>query len=166
MMLKEIGLEGQAKLKKCKVLVVGAGGIGSAVLMYLAGMGIGEIGIVDNDVVEESNLHRQIIHGAQGLKSPKVDSARQFVLNLNPNVKVTPHNLRLSPVSAKQLIPQYDVVMDGSDNALTRYLVNDFCVKFKVASKEAVDFRRRGQVGGPGHHLQSPRRPVLPLSLP
>ena len=132
MLLKEIGLKGQATLKRARVLVVGAGGIGSSLLMYLSGMGVGEIGIVDNDVVDASNLHRQVIHNSNGVGISKVESARVFIQHLNPHVKVTPIQTRLTPENSQKVLAGFDIVLDGSDNALARYLVNDTCVLLGV----------------------------------
>lgn len=138
MLILEIGLKGQLKLKEAKILVIGAGGIGSSLLMYLAGMGVGNIGIVDDDVVERSNLHRQVIHGIKGVKKSKAESAREFIANLNPAVFIRTFNERICASNCFQIVGDYDLVVDGSDNAATRYLVNDVCVSLNVQSLENV----------------------------
>jgi molybdopterin-synthase adenylyltransferase len=126
-LLDEIGGAGQAKLLASKVLVIGAGGLGSPVLLYLAAAGIGTIGVVDDDVVDLSNLQRQIAHTTDRLGMPKVESARAALAAINPEVRVIPHHLRLTAANAAALIGEYDVVADGSDNFPTRFLVNDAC---------------------------------------
>jgi molybdopterin/thiamine biosynthesis adenylyltransferase/rhodanese-related sulfurtransferase len=125
--INEVGLAGQRRLKAARVLVVGAGGLGSPALMYLAAAGVGTLGVVDDDVVELSNLQRQIIHGQSTLQMAKVDSARQRIADLNPHTEVVAHRTRLSAENCEQIISQYDLVVDGSDNFTTRYLVNDAC---------------------------------------
>ena len=127
MILSEISLDGQLKLKKSKVLVVGAGGIGSTVLISLAGSGIGTLGIIDSDVVERSNLHRQPIHTLERTGLSKVESAKIFIQQLNPYITINTYNNRIDQRSS-EIIKCYDYVIDGSDNALTRYIVNDLCV--------------------------------------
>lgn len=127
LLLPEIGEEGQRRLKNARVLVIGAGGLGSPALMYLAAAGIGTIGVVDDDVVDESNLQRQVIHGTTDVGRLKVDSAREAVARINPLVTVVPHAMRLAPDNALDLIAGYDLVLDGADNFATRYLVGDAC---------------------------------------
>jgi len=127
LILDEIGEEGQERLIASRVLVVGAGGLGSPMLMYLAAAGIGTIGVVDNDAVDLSNLQRQIIHSTANIGAPKVKSAVESLAAINPEVRVTPHHLRLAPDNARELIAEYDLVCDGSDNFATRYLLNDAC---------------------------------------
>jgi adenylyltransferase/sulfurtransferase len=127
-LLPEFGLEGQRRLKSARVLVIGAGGLGSSTLLYLAAAGVGTIGIVEFDRVDESNLQRQIIHRMAWIGKPKAESARQAMLELNPNVEVVVHNVRLDSSNAIDLISGYDLVIDGTDNFATRYLVNDACV--------------------------------------
>ena len=126
-LLPEIGGVGQARLLTARVLVVGAGGLGSPLLLYLAAAGVGTIGIVDDDVVELSNLQRQIAHTTAMLGLAKVESAAVAARAINPDVRVEPHQVRLSPSNAMDLIGRYDVVADGSDNFATRFLVNDAC---------------------------------------
>ncbi len=132
MLLKDLGLSGQVKIKNSRVLVVGAGGIGSSLLMSLAGMGVGFIGIVENDVVEISNLHRQVIHNSHNVGKSKGESAKNFIEALNPLCQVSLHNARLTKFNALDIVKDYEFVIDGSDNATTRYIVNDACVLAKV----------------------------------
>ncbi len=128
LLLTEIGRTGQRRLKNARVLVVGAGGLGSPALLYLAAAGVGTIGVVDFDVVDESNLQRQIVHGTDDVGRLKVDSATEAIARVNPLVTVVPHRERLTPDNAIAVIEQYDLVLDGTDNFPTRYLVNDACV--------------------------------------
>jgi molybdopterin/thiamine biosynthesis adenylyltransferase/rhodanese-related sulfurtransferase len=127
LLLPEVSGIGQRRLKNAAVLVIGAGGLGSPVLMYLAAAGVGTIGIVDDDVVEESNLQRQVIHGHSDLGRPKVDSAEQAIAELNPHVRVIRHQVRLDRSNALQILGGYQLVLDGTDNFATRYLVDDAC---------------------------------------
>lgn len=127
-LLPEIGLQGQQRLKNSRVLVIGAGGLGSPALLYLAAAGIGTLGIIDFDRVEASNLQRQIIHRMATIGTQKIESARQAIQDLNPHVQVELHNLRLDNSNAIELFQQYDLILDGTDNFATRYLVNDACV--------------------------------------
>jgi len=128
LLLPDFGLDGQKRLKNARVLVVGAGGLGSPMLLYLAAAGVGTLGIVDFDVVEESNLQRQIIHGCSDIGRPKAQSARDAITELNPLVTVRLHEFRLEPENAVDLFAQYDLILDGTDNFATRYLVNDAAV--------------------------------------
>ena len=123
-----MGLEGQKRLKNARVLVIGAGGLGSPVLTYLAAAGVGTIGVVDDDVVDESNLHRQVIHGQSDLGRLKVDSAEDSMLEINPFVKVEKYPFRFEVSNALELVANYDLVVDGTDNFATRYLINDAAV--------------------------------------
>ena len=125
--LREVGGPGQAALRRARVLVIGAGGLGAPVLLYLAAAGVGTLGVVDHDVVTLSNLQRQVIHATPDIGTPKVESAAATIQRLNPNVTVTPHNVRFAADNALALIDGYDVVADGSDNFATRYLVSDAC---------------------------------------
>ncbi|KEO52949.1 HesA/MoeB/ThiF family protein [Thioclava pacifica] len=127
-MLREIGGPGQKRLKQAKVLVIGAGGLGSPVLLYLAAAGVGRIGVVDDDVVSNSNLQRQVIHRDADIGMPKVFSAQKAMLALNPHIEVRPYNRRLSAADAEALIAEHDLILDGTDNFDTRYLVNAACV--------------------------------------
>ena len=128
LILKEIGYEGQLKLKNSSVLCIGAGGLGSSVLLYLAATGIGRIGIVDNDRVEKSNLQRQIIHETNTIGNLKIDSARERIKKSNPNCELLTFSERISPNNALKLIQEFDVICDCSDNFGTRYLINDSCL--------------------------------------
>jgi molybdopterin/thiamine biosynthesis adenylyltransferase/rhodanese-related sulfurtransferase len=128
LILPEVGPQGQRRLKAGRVLLVGAGGLGSPAAMYLAAAGVGTLGIVDFDVVDTTNLQRQVIHGTPDVGRPKLDSARDRIAELNPHVTVEPHPVRLTSANAREIVRTYDVVIDGSDNFPTRYLVNDACV--------------------------------------
>lgn len=127
LVLREVGGQGQQKLKAARVLVVGAGGLGSPVAVYLAAAGVGTIGIVDDDTVSIDNLQRQVAHATADAGRPKVESAGDMIRRLNPHVVVEPHNVRLTAENAIDLISRYDIVADGSDNFETRYLVSDAC---------------------------------------
>ncbi|MBB4637197.1 molybdopterin-synthase adenylyltransferase MoeB [Longimicrobium terrae] len=128
LILPEVGPAGQRRLKAARVLLIGAGGLGSPAALYLAAAGVGTLGIVDFDTVDESNLQRQIIHGTADVGRTKLDSATDRIIGINPHVRVEPHSVRLESANARQIIRGYDVVIDGSDNFPTRYLVNDACV--------------------------------------
>ncbi|HEV8025991.1 MAG TPA: molybdopterin-synthase adenylyltransferase MoeB [Stellaceae bacterium] len=127
LILEEVGEEGQARLMASRVLVVGAGGLGSPLLLYLAAAGVGTLGVIDDDTIDLSNLQRQIIHPTERIGMRKVDSARQTLAAVNPEVVVETHALRLDASNAAALIARYDLVADGSDNFATRYLLNDAC---------------------------------------
>lgn len=128
-LIPEVGEEGQLKLLDAKVLLVGAGGLGSPSALYLAAAGVGTLGIVDSDVVDESNLQRQVLHTTERVGMSKVESARLTIEALNPEVQVVPHETRLSAENAREIVAQYDIVVDGADNFDTRYLLNDVCVE-------------------------------------
>jgi adenylyltransferase/sulfurtransferase len=125
--LREVGGPGQAALKRARVLVVGAGGLGAPVLLYLAAAGVGTLGVIDDDTVALSNLQRQVIHGTPDVDRPKVESAAAAIRRLNPHVRVVTHAERLTAANALALVGEYDIVADGSDNFATRYLVADAC---------------------------------------
>ncbi|MDJ0624084.1 MAG: HesA/MoeB/ThiF family protein [Desulfocapsaceae bacterium] len=127
--LDGIGLAGQQKLKEASVLIVGAGGLGCPLALYLAAAGVGKIGIIDNDRVSESNLHRQILYTMEDVGRYKVDAALERIQTLNPHISIEPMIDRLSEENAARLIAEYDLVLDGCDNFATRYLINDVCVK-------------------------------------
>ncbi|MCH7889347.1 MAG: molybdopterin-synthase adenylyltransferase MoeB [Proteobacteria bacterium] len=155
--LPEVGGEGQARLMGSKVLVIGAGGLGSPLLMYLAAAGVGTLGVVDDDRVELSNLQRQIIHGTSRIGDAKTDSARRTLAEINPEVEVVAHHERLTAESAPALIEPYDLVADGSDNFATRYLANDACYFARKPLVSAAMLRFDGQIStfkaylGDGH---------------
>src|SRR5580692_8638358 len=145
-LLPEAGEAGQAKLLESKVLLLGAGGLGSPALMYLAAAGVGTLGIVDADVVDASNLQRQIVHATSRVGMPKVDSAAKFVADLNPDVKVVPHKERLTSANVERIFADYEIVVDGTDNFPTRYLVNDASVWMGKPVVHGSIFRFDGQV--------------------
>src|SRR5580658_521373 len=145
-LLPEVGETGQAKLLQSRVLLLGAGGLGSPALMYLAAAGVGTLGIVDADVVDASNLQRQIIHATSRVGSPKVESAAKFVADLNPDVKVVPYKERLTSANVERIFADYQVVIDGTDNFPTRYLVNDASVWMGKPVVHGSIFRFDGQV--------------------
>ncbi len=144
--MDDIGPEGQKRLLDSKVLCIGAGGLGSPILQYLAAAGVGTIGIADDDVVERSNLQRQIIHADADVGRPKVDSAREFIERQNPDVTVRTHETRVEPDNIESLLAEYDLVVDGSDNFATRYLVNDACTLAGVPFCHGAILRFEGQV--------------------
>src|SRR6202035_5101092 len=131
LVLREVGGPGQAALKRARVLVIGAGGLGAPALLYLAAPGVGTLGVVDDDAVSLSNLQRQVIHATPDIGRPKVESAAAAIARLNPHVKVETHAVRLDAGNARDLIARYDLVVDGSDNFATRYLVSDGCFHAK-----------------------------------
>jgi molybdopterin/thiamine biosynthesis adenylyltransferase/rhodanese-related sulfurtransferase len=145
LIMPEVGMEGQRKLKQASVLCVGAGGLGSPLLLYLAAAGVGHIGVVDFDVVDDSNLQRQIIHGTSTLGKPKLESARQRMLDLNPLIEVTPYGEPLTSENALDIMAGYDVIADGTDNFQTRYLTNDACVMLGKPNVYGSIFRFEGQ---------------------
>jgi adenylyltransferase/sulfurtransferase len=144
--MEEVGEEGQEKLLNSKVLVIGAGGLGSPSLMYLAAAGVGTLGVVDFDVVDTSNLQRQIVHSTENVGDPKVASAAERLHDINPEVKVQTHRARFTPENALSLIDGYDLVVDGSDNFTTRYLANDACYFAKKPLVSGALLRFEGQL--------------------
>lgn len=140
------GLEAQQKLKQAKVLVVGSGGLGSPLLLYLAAAGVGAIGIVDFDVVDDSNLQRQVLFGVNEVGQPKVEAAKRRLQSLNPHIEIVLYNTQLTSQNALEIIKEYDVVADGTDNFPTRYLVNDACVFLGKTNVYASIFQFEGQV--------------------
>ena len=145
-LLPEVGIEGQRRLANARVLVVGAGGLGSPALMYLAAAGVGTIGVVDDDVVDASNLQRQVVHGVADVGRSKTESAAETVAAINPLVTVVRHDLRLTSENALEILADYDVVLDGADNFPTRYLVNDACVFLGLPHVWGSIYRFDGQV--------------------
>ena len=145
LILPDVGLEGQKKLKAARVLLVGAGGLGSPAALYLAAAGVGTLGIVDFDVVDKTNLQRQVLHGTSMVGVPKLESARQRIQDLNPNVQVETFETRLTSENALDIIREFDIVADGTDNFPTRYLVNDACVLLGKPNVYGSIFRFEGQ---------------------
>jgi adenylyltransferase/sulfurtransferase len=145
LILPDVGLDGQKKLKAARVLLVGAGGLGSPAALYLAAAGVGTIGLVDFDVVDKTNLQRQILHGTSSVGTPKLESAAARIHDLNPNVRVEPFETRLTSENALDIIREFDVVADGTDNFPTRYLVNDACVLLDKPNVYGSIFRFEGQ---------------------
>ena len=144
--IPEFNIEGQRKLKEAKVLVIGAGGLGSSLLLYLAAAGVGTLGIVDFDVVDESNLQRQVLFGVQDVDSPKVEAAKKRLKSLNPHITINTYDTVFSSSNALDLIKDYDIVADGTDNFPARYLVNDACVLLGKVNVYASIFRFEGQL--------------------
>ena len=165
LLLDEVGVEGQRRLKGARVLCVGTGGLGSPLLLYLAAAGVGRIGLVDFDVVDESNLQRQIIHGSAAIGRLKLESARDRILDLNPRCRVDLFPIALRADNALEIIRDYDVVVDGTDNFPTRYLVNDACVILGKPNVYGSIFKFEGQAsvfnheGGPNYRDLYPEPP-------
>lgn len=165
LIMPEVGMEGQRKLKASSVLLIGTGGLGSPLALYLAAAGVGRIGLVDYDVVDESNLQRQIIHGQSTLGKSKLDSAEIRIKDVNPYVQIDKYNEPLSSDNALRIFEPYDVVIDGTDNFPTRYLVNDACVKLGKPNVYGSIFRFEGQVSvfyaneGPCYRCMFPTPP-------
>jgi len=173
-LLREIGGPGQQKLKAARVLVVGAGGLGAPILYYLAAAGVGTIGIVDDDTVALSNLQRQIIHDTSGVGTAKTDSAAQAVRRLNPHVRVATHALRLDESNISAIVSAYDILVDGSDNFATRYLLADWAEKLEKPLVSGAISRFDGSVtvlkpyedGNPGYRDLFPAPPPAGLVPP
>src|SRR5947208_2864370 len=146
LIIPDVGMTGQKRLKNAKVLVVGAGGLGSPALLYLAAAGVGTLGIVDFDVVDESNLQRQVIHGQSDVGRPKAESARDSILEINPLVNVVVHNTRLDNDTVMEIFSAYDLIVDGTDNFATRYMVNDA----RAMPDPTVQVRKDPACGGCG----------------
>lgn len=146
LILPDFGIEGQTKLKQAKVLVIGSGGLGSPLLLYLAAAGVGTIGIVDFDTIDQSNLQRQVLFGVEEVGQSKVEAAKKRLLSLNPHINIVTYNERFSVENALQIAKGYDVIADGTDNFPTRYLVNDVSVLLNIPNVHASIFRFEGQV--------------------
>ena len=174
LILDEVGEEGQEKLLQSRVLVVGAGGLGSPMLLYLAAAGIGTLGVVDDDDVDLSNLQRQVIHGEDWVGRPKVASAASALARINPEIRVEPHHTRLTAANAAALVQRYDLVADGSDNFATRYLLTEECFRLKKPLVAAALSPFEGQLStfrpylGTGHPCYRClfREPPPPDSVP
>ena len=145
LILPNVGVEGQKRLKAARVLIIGAGGLGSPLALYLAAAGVGHLGLVDFDVVDVSNLHRQILHGTKDIGRPKTESARDRIADVNPLVELTTFDTALTSQNALGIIEKYDIVVDGTDNFATRYLVNDACVLLGKPNVYGSIFRFEGQ---------------------
>lgn len=169
LILPEFGPQGQKKLKSARVLCVGAGGLGSPAALYLAAAGVGKLGLVDFDEVDVSNLQRQILHSTADVGRPKLDSARDRLRGLNPEIEVVTHPMRLNRGNVLELFAEYDVILDGTDNYATRYLINDACVILGKPNVSASVFRFEGQVsifaaaGGPCYRCLYPEPPPAGL---
>jgi len=158
-LLPEVGGEGQAKLLAAKVLVVGAGGLGAPVLLYLAAAGVGTIGIVDDDVVDLSNLQRQVIHSTDTIDMAKVESAKERLLAINPNIQINIHQTRLNVDNVLDIMSPYDVIADGTDNFDSRFLINDACYFSKKTLVSAAILRFDGQLSTFKAHEEGEDRP-------
>ena len=169
-LLPEVGVEGQIKLLNAKVLLLGAGGLGSPTALYLAAAGIGTLGIVDDDVVDESNLQRQVIHTTDRVGTPKTESAKVSINNLNPDVEVIEHRTRLDAGNILEIIRDYDIVVDGADNFPTRYLLNDASVRLRIPVVSASILAFEGQIStfipfeGPCYRCLYPTPPPAELA--
>ena len=169
-LLPEVGVEGQLKMLNAKVLLVGAGGLGAPTALYLAAAGIGTIGLVDDDVVDASNLQRQVIHNTERIGQSKTSSARQTIEALNPDVDVVEHNFRLDSSNIVELLEQYDVIVDGADNFPTRYLLNDASVRLRKPVVSASILGFDGQIStfvpfeGPCYRCLYPTPPPAELA--
>lgn len=172
LMLPEVGTKGQIQLKSAKVLIVGVGGLGSPSATYLAAAGVGCLGLADFDVVDHSNLQRQILHGTADVGMPKLQSAELAIRQLNPNVRVIAHEGRLTSTTVRSIIEPYDIVVDGSDNFPTRYLLNDACTLARKPYVYGSIFRFEGQVSvfdarrGPCYRCLYPQPPAPDLIPP
>jgi molybdopterin/thiamine biosynthesis adenylyltransferase len=169
-LLDEIGQEGQNKLLDAKVLLLGAGGLGSPIALYLAAAGVGTLGIVDDDVVDLSNLQRQVIHTTAAIGTPKVDSAEKAIHDLNADVKVNKYPFRLDATNIMETIKDYDIIVDGVDNFPTRYLLNDASVRLKIPVVSAAILGFEGQISvfapyvGPCYRCLFPEPPPAELA--
>ena len=168
--LPELGLEGQARLGRAAVLIIGAGGLGSPTSLYLAAAGVGRIGLVDFDRVDETNLHRQILYGTSDIGRPKLEAARARLADLNPDISIETHEARLTSHNALEILAKYDVIIDGTDNFATRYLTNDACLLLGKPNVYGSIFRFDGQVSvfatpnGPCYRCLYPEPPPAHLA--
>ncbi len=144
--MEEVSIEGQRKINAAKVLIIGAGGLGSPVIQYLAAAGVGKLGVVDFDNLEIHNLNRQVIHQEKFIGKPKVESARNFIAEFNTSIEFIPIHEKLDAMNIQDIFEGYDLIVDCSDNFDTRYLINDFCVKFKIPLVYGSIFSFEGQV--------------------
>ncbi|WP_299440939.1 molybdopterin-synthase adenylyltransferase MoeB [uncultured Phycicoccus sp.] len=166
LLLPDLGVDGQRRLRAARVLVVGAGGLGSPALLYLAAAGVGTIGVVDDDVVESTNLQRQVVHGVADVGRPKVDSAAEAVRAISPDTRVVRHHARLDALTAMDVLADYDLVLDGADNFPTRYLVGDACARLGIPHVWGSVYRFDGQVSvwwageGPCYACVFPQQPA------
>jgi adenylyltransferase/sulfurtransferase len=170
-LLQDVGVEGQARIMAAKVLVIGAGGLGAPILLYLAAAGIGKIGVVDNDVVDLSNLQRQVVHFAKDIKTAKVDSAREKMLAINPEIEVVTYQKCLRADNIREIIRGYDFVVDGTDNFPTKFLVNDACIMEGIPFSHGGILRFDGQTmtvlpGESACYRCSFRQPPPPDAVP
>jgi adenylyltransferase/sulfurtransferase len=171
LILADVGLEGQRRIKAARILLIGAGGLGSPAALYLAAAGVGTLGIVDFDVVDITNLHRQVLHGTSAVGISKLESARTRIAELNPNVAVVTHETRLTSANALEIFKQYDIIVDGTDNFATRYLTNDACVMLGKPNVYGSIFQFDGQASvfslsdGPCYRCLFPEPPP-PGSVP
>ena len=156
LIMPEVTLEGQKKLKAAKVLCIGTGGLGSPIALYLAAAGVGTLGLIDFDVVDYSNLQRQVLHGTKDVGRKKLNSARDRIKDINPNVNVVPHDAMFRSDNAIEIVENYDIVIDGTDNFPTRYLSNDVCVFLKKPNIYGSIFRFEGQTTVFAPHLEGP----------
>src|SRR5215208_4777393 len=145
LLLPEVGVTGQRRLKDARVLMVGAGGLGSPIGLYLAAVGVGRLGVVEFDAVDVTNLQLQVLHGTKDVGRKKLESARERLADVNPHVEVVPHDLRLTAENALDIVREYDLVVDGTDNFATRFLVNDACVLLGKPNVYGSIFRFEGQ---------------------
>ena len=164
--LPDVGRQGQLRFKNAKVLIIGTGGLGSPVCLYLAAAGVGSLGLIDFDVVESSNLQRQVVHGSSTLGMPKVDSAKQRLQDLNPHIAIQTYNVPLDADNAMSLIEQYDLVVDGTDNFATRYLVNAACARLEKPLVYGAIYRFDGRVSVFNHGDGPCYRRLFPSSPP
>src|SRR6201993_5042862 len=146
LIMPEVGMEGQLKLKNAKVLLIGTGGLGAPLGLYLAAAGVGKLGLVDFDVVDFTNLQRQVTFGTRDVGNPKTEAAPPRLPNLNPDVEITPYESKLTSENALELFKDYDIIVDGTDNFPTRYLVNDACILLGKPNVYGSIFRFEGQV--------------------